>query len=69
MNLSRYNIEFNIGDMVYLKTDNEQNERIVTGISLRPNFSVTYCLALGTNESWHYGVELSLDKDIIKATS
>ena len=61
-------IEFEIGQTVYLKMDNEQHGRMVTGISLRPNRSVTYCLAFGTNETWHYGIEIDDERDIIKAT-
>ena len=48
--------------------DNEQHGRMVTGISLRPNRSVTYCLAFGTTETWHYGIEIDDERDIIKAT-
>lgn len=64
-----HKIEFEIGQIVYLKMDNEQRERMVTGISLRPNRSVTYCLALGTTETWHYSIEIDSEKDIVKATT
>ena len=64
-----HKIEFEIGQTVYLKMDNEQHGRMVTGISLRPNRSVTYCLAFGTNETWHYGIEIDDERDIIKATT
>jgi hypothetical protein len=64
-----HKIEFDIGQKVYLKMDNEQRERMVTGISLRPNQSVTYCLALGTTETWHYGIEIDDERDIVKATT
>lgn len=64
-----HNIEFEIGQTVYLKMDNEQHGRMVTGISLRPNGSVTYCLAFGTTETWHYGIEISDERDIVKATT
>jgi hypothetical protein len=62
-------IEFNIGQTVYLKTDDLQFQRLVVGISLRPNKSVTYCLAFGPNETWHYGIEINAEKDIVKATT
>jgi len=65
--LTGYNIQFDIGQLVYLKTDNEQHERIITAISLRQNKSVTYCLSFGTTESWHYEIEISCDRNIIKA--
>ena len=64
-----HKIEFDIGQKVYLKMDNQQHERMVTGISLRPNRSVTYCLALGTTETWHYGIEINDERDIVKATT
>lgn len=55
-----------IGDLVYIKTDPEQRERMVTGITIRQN-SIQYALSYGTTESWHYPIELSKDKNIIKA--
>ena len=64
-----HKIEFDIGQTVYLKMDNEQHGRMVTGISLRPNRSVTYCLAFGTTETWHYGIEIDEERDIVKATT
>lgn len=64
-----HKIEFEIGQTVYLKMDNEQHGRMVTGISLRPNRSVTYCLAFGTTETWHYGIEIDDERDIVKATT
>jgi hypothetical protein len=62
-----HKIEFNIGQIVYLKTDIEQKARIVTGINLKPNKGVIYCLACGTNETYHYGIEIDEDKDILKS--
>ena len=67
--LSGYDIKFRIGQVVYLKTDGQQQERLVTGINLRPQKSVTYCLALEDKESWHYSLEINSDRDIVKATT
>jgi hypothetical protein len=64
-----HSIDFAIGQIVYLKTDNEQNGRMVTGITLRPNKGVFYHLALGTNETVHFAVEIDSEKDVLKATS
>lgn len=64
-----HKIEFEIGQTVYLKTDKEQHGRMVTGITLGPNRSVTYCLASGTTASWHYGIEIDDERDIVKATT
>ena len=64
-----YKSELYIGQIVYLKTDPAQAERIVTGINIRPGNGITYCLAFETLESWHYMIEISPEKDIIKATT
>jgi len=64
-----HTLEFNIGETVYLKTDNDQVERLITGISLRPCNAVTYCLAYGQNKSWHYGIEISYERNLIKVTT
>jgi len=57
--------KFNIGDTVFLKTDTQQNERLVTGINIRQS-GITFALSYGSNESWHYDFEISLEKDVIK---
>ncbi len=64
-----HKIEFEIGQIVYLKTDNEQHARMVTGINLRPNGCVTYCLSYQTDVSWHYAIEIDDERDIVKMTS
>ena len=60
-------IVFGIGDSVYLKTDPEQEERLVTGINVRQN-GITYAVSRLTDETWHYDFEISKERDIIKAT-
>jgi hypothetical protein len=62
-------IEFQISQTVYLRTDTEQNARLITGIQLRPFNSVMYGVSQGTTESWHFGFELSDERDIIMVTS
>lgn len=49
-------VAFDFGDRVILKTDNEF-ERIVTGIVLRPNGKM-YELASGVETSWHQECEI-----------
>lgn len=66
---SGHKLEFMIQQTVYLKTDKEQKPRLVTGIQLRPFNSITYGITEGTNETWHYGFEISDERDIIMATS
>lgn len=63
-----YKFEFEIGETVYLKTDTEQHPRIITGINITEN-GVIFRIMFVTTESWHYGFEMSKDRDIIKATS
>lgn len=63
-----HKILFEIGQIVFLKTDDDQTERMVTGINLRPNNSVTYGLAISSQESWHYDIEISDEKDMVKKT-
>ena len=60
---------FKLEQVVYLKTDKEQKERLVTGILLKPFGSVAYELTEGPNTSWHYGFEMLTEKDIMLCTS
>lgn len=64
-----HKIDFQIGQPVYLKTDVEQHERMVTGIYLRPNRGITYALTLGTTETVHYAMEISTERDVLKAST
>jgi len=63
------NIEYAFGDMVYLITDLDQEQRMVTAIYLRPGGSVSYGLSIGAGESTHYAIEISRERDIIKLTT
>lgn len=58
-------IQYDIGDVVYLKTDTEQYERIVVGITIRP-IGIVYQLAYEDDESSHYEIEMSDTKDVLK---
>jgi hypothetical protein len=61
--------KYNIGDIIYLKTDVEQVPRMVVSIWIRPN-GVTYEVVSGVTSSWHFDVELSTEIDLaIKNTS
>lgn len=55
--------EYELGSVVYLKTDKEQERRIVTGILVRET-GVTYAVTHMTSETWHYGFELSDSVDV-----
>jgi hypothetical protein len=62
------NNEYELGDIVYLRTDPDQNILVVTGILVTAG-GLLYKLAIGTSESVHYGLELSREKDILLATN
>lgn len=57
-------IKYQLGDHVFLKTDREQLPRIVTGICYRTN-GVSYNLATGTSDTWHYDVEITENENIL----
>jgi hypothetical protein len=59
-------LEYNIGDIVYLRTDSDQSDRFVIEIGLFPSGLVIYTLRCGIEESSHYGFELVKEKDILK---
>lgn len=59
--MSGYKFIYKIGDTVFLKTDPDQLERLVTGISIRQS-GISYAVAKSSNESWHYDFEISKDK-------
>ncbi|MFP4527707.1 MAG: hypothetical protein ACLFQX_04090 [Candidatus Kapaibacterium sp.] len=59
-------IKFMIGQTVFLRTDSEQRERIVTGVTILPGM-IRYGLSCGTEETWHYEFEINENKDVIKA--
>lgn len=59
-------MKYKIGDIVYLKTDSEQLPRMVTGILIRPQNQIIYYLTLGAQETSHYELEITIDRDILK---
>jgi len=60
--------KFDIGETVYLKTDNSQSPRIVFSYTVFRN-EIIYRLCFGTTTSEHYDFELSREKDTIIATT
>ena len=51
-------IKYFLGQSVYIRTDMEQYERIITGINIRPT-GVVYVLSFAELESYHYDFEIS----------
>ena len=58
---------FDLGQIVYLTTDNYQLRRIVTQIKVSLN-GITYQLSCGTNYSYHYECEISSKIDVLVKT-
>lgn len=58
----RIELDYDIGDLVFLKTDPDYYERMVISITLLPNNLAIYSLSCGSEEvSDHYAIEI-LDK-------
>lgn len=60
----RIELDYDIGDFVYLVTDTDQQRRQVIAIIINPN-GVLYRCMLGIEESCHYAIELSGEKQVI----
>ena len=58
----RIDNKFEIEDVVFLITDDDQHQRIVTGIQISKN-GLLYRLAKCTTDSWHYDYEIATDKN------
>ena len=54
--------KYDIGQTVYLKTDKDQLERIITSIQISYN-NLLYRLSCVDTETWHYDFELSDEKN------
>lgn len=63
-----YDLRFCMRDVVYLKTDPDQLARIVTGVLIRED-GIKYYLSCGMDETYHYGFEITKERDVVKATS
>lgn len=61
-----YNSQYGLGDIVFLKTDPEQLERMIIGVTFKCTGSLTYQLVCGTTDTDHYEIELSPKKDLLK---
>lgn len=62
------NVEFEQGEIVYLRTDQEQLARLVMGYRVQNNSStILYDLMCGTLQSCHYEMELTREKTLVNA--
>ena len=56
---------FEIGEIVYLKTDTDQEPHIVTGIQLK-NKQISYILSCGRmSDVYCYDIEIQREKDML----
>lgn len=60
--------KFELGQIVYLKTDTDQRERIVTGFCIR-QMGQSYELMQGNIGSWHYDFEIATEKNVLMTTT
>jgi len=56
--------KFNISDIVYLKTDREQEPHVLCSIEVTPG-DLMYKIAIGTTTSSHYDFELTKEKQLV----
>ena len=59
-------LKYNIGQLVFLITDEDQKERIIVEILLS-NKDAQYKLKCGIEESWHYEIEMINEKNVVKS--
>jgi len=60
--------KFELEQAVYLKTDPDQRQRIITRIIVSSG-GVSYELYCGNCGSWPYDFEITTEKDVLKATT
>jgi hypothetical protein len=56
--------KFQLGDIVYLKTDVDQKSRMITKISVSQQ-GLLYMVVCGTETTDHYEIELSEEKQVV----
>lgn len=57
--------KFEIGQIVFIKTDQDQHARMITQIAVGGKASIRYCIGFGATETWHYDIELSEEKNVL----
>lgn len=61
-----FEIQLEIGEVVYLKTDREQLPRFVVGYIIRPQESIVYDLQSGGESvTSHYAFEISKEINVL----
>lgn len=60
---------FELGAIVYLRTDREQYERIITSVTITVGGNFRYQLCCGTQDTWHYESEIAVEKNVLITTT
>jgi hypothetical protein len=60
--------EFDLFQMVYLKTDPDQSQYQVISIRYEPGGVLMYLLRYVEDSNWHYPEEISSEPDMVKKT-
>lgn len=60
--------EFELGQVVYLRTDEEHLPRIITGVKLHLGGGLSYELSQGANASMHYEPEISAEPSVLSVS-
>lgn len=63
------NNRYNFNDVVYLRTDEDQKQRIVTGMRVTPSGEIIYMLACGSVCSDHYDFEMCIEKNVLVSSN
>ena len=59
-------VEHKVGDIIYIITDDDQRKGIVVGYQISNSIhNVVYIIMRGTYQSMHYGMELTVEKNIL----
>jgi N-formylglutamate amidohydrolase len=61
--------KFNYGQVVYVKTDINQDPRQVIGVQGTADGGMLIKLTIDGDASWHYECEISEEKDVMLAMS
>lgn len=56
--------KYNLGQFVFLVTDEDQKQRIVTMLKIYPEGGIMYQLSVGKDFSDHYEIEISEEENI-----
>jgi len=59
VNIDGVTVAYCLGEIIYIRTDESNKRRIITGITLRCNGTVQYECSFCTEVSYHYEAELS----------